>query len=36
MTRKRKRRSAAVEIGTGPGKVRIYTINRKDGYDQFT
>jgi integrase len=25
-----------VEIGTGPTKVRIYTINRKDGYDQFT
>ena len=36
MTRKRKRRSAIVEIGTGPAKVRIYTINRKDGYDQFT
>ena len=36
MSRKRKRRSAVVEIGTGPAKVRIYTINRKDGYDQFT
>jgi len=36
MNRKRKRRSAVVEIGTGPAKVRIYTINRKDGYDQFT
>jgi len=36
MTRKRKRRSAIVEIGTGPARVRIYTINRKDGYDQFT
>ena len=36
MTRKRKRRSAIVEIGTGPTKVRIYTINRKDGYEQFT
>ena len=36
MTQKRKRRSAIVEIGTGPTKVRIYTINRKDGYDQFT
>jgi integrase len=36
MTRKRKRRSSVVEIGTGPAKVRIYTINRKDGYDQFT
>jgi hypothetical protein len=36
MNRKRKRRGAVVEIGTGPAKVRIYTINRKDGYDQFT
>lgn len=36
MTRKRKRRSAVVEIGTGPARVRIYTINRKDGYGQFT
>ena len=36
MTRKRKRRSAIVEIGTGPAKVRIYTITRKDGYGQFT
>ena len=36
MTKKRKRRSAIVEIGTGPTKVRIYTINRKDGYEQFT
>lgn len=36
MTRKRKRRNAVVEIGSGPSKVRIYTINRKDGYDQFT
>ena len=36
MTRKRKRRSSIVEIGTGPTKVRIYTINRKDGYEQFT
>ena len=36
MTRKRKRRSAVVEIGSGPSKFRIYTINRKDGYDQFT
>jgi hypothetical protein len=32
MSRKRKRRSAVVEIGTGPAKVRIYTINRKDGH----
>jgi len=36
MTRKRKRRSAIVEIGTGFTKVRIYTINRNDGYEQFT
>jgi integrase len=36
MTRKRKRRSSVVEIGTGPAKVRIYTINRTDGYAQFT
>ena len=36
MTQKRKRRSSIVEIGTGPTKVRIYTINRKDGYEQFT
>ena len=36
MTQKRKRRSAIVEIGSGPTKVRIYTINRKDGYEQFT
>lgn len=36
MSQKRKRRSAIVEIGTGPTKVRIYTINRKDGYEQFT
>ena len=36
MTRKRKRRSAIVEIGTGFTKARIYTINRKDGYEQFT
>lgn len=33
MTRKRKRRSSVVEIGTGPAKVRLYTINRKDGYE---
>jgi integrase len=36
MTRKRKRRSSVVEIGTGPARVRIYTINRKDGYSEFT
>ncbi len=31
MTRKTKRRSI-VEIGKGPATVKIYTINRKDGY----
>ena len=36
MTRKRKRRSSVVEIGNGPAKVRIYTMNRKDGYSEFT
>ena len=36
MTRKRKRRSSIVEIGSGLATVRIYTINRKDGYNQFT
>ncbi|MBN8457425.1 MAG: site-specific integrase [Verrucomicrobia bacterium] len=34
--KKKKRRSKVVEIGTGPTRVRIYTINRKDGYEQFT
>ncbi len=32
MARKRKRRSTVVEIGTGPARVKIYTVNRKDGY----
>lgn len=36
MTRKRKRRSSVVGIGTGPAKVRIHTINRKAGYGPFT
>jgi predicted kinase len=36
MTSKRKRRSSIVEIGTGIAVVRIYTINRKDGYKQYT
>jgi hypothetical protein len=36
MTRKRKRRNSVLEIGNGPTRVRIYTIARKDGYDQFT
>ena len=36
MTRKKKRRSSVLEIGYGPSRVRIYTINRTDGYNQFT
>ncbi len=36
MTRKRKRRSSIVEIGSGAARVRIYTMNRKDGYPEFT
>jgi integrase len=36
MTRKRKRRSSVVEIGTGPSRVKIYTVNRKDGYPMFS
>ena len=36
MTRKRKRRSTVVEIGTGPARVKIYTVNRKDGYPMFS
>ena len=36
MTRKRKRRSSIVEIGQGWGTVKIYTINRSNGYPQFT
>ena len=36
MTRKRKRRSGVVEIGNGPARVKIYTMNRKDGYPEFT
>jgi integrase len=35
MTRKRKR-SSVVEIGTGPARVKIYTVNRKDGYSMFS
>jgi hypothetical protein len=31
MSRKRKRRSSVVEIGT-VRTVKIYTVNRKDGY----
>ena len=36
MTRKRKRRSSVVEIGNGPARVKIYTVNRKDGYPMFS
>ena len=36
MTRKKKRRRSVVEFGNGPTKVRIYTMNRKDGYPEFT
>lgn len=36
MTRKRRRRSSVVEIGTGPSRVKIYTVNRKDGYPMFS
>jgi integrase len=36
MARKRKRRSSVVEIGTGPCRVKIYTVNRKDGYPMFS
>jgi integrase len=36
MARKRKRRNGIVEIGTGPTRVKIYTVNRKDGYPMFS
>ena len=36
MPRKRKRRSSVVEIGSGPARVKIYTVNRKDGYPMFS
>jgi len=36
MTRKPSRRSSIIEVGSGPSRVRIYTIRRKDGYSQFT
>jgi integrase len=35
MPRKRKR-SSVVEIGTGPARVKIYTVNRKDGYPMYS
>jgi hypothetical protein len=36
MNRKRKRRSSIVEIGNGPTRVKIYSMNRRDGYPEFT
>ncbi len=36
MTPKKKRRSSIVEVGTGPAKVTIYTLNHKDGFREFT
>jgi integrase len=36
MTRKRKRRSSIVEIGNGSARIKIYTMNRRDGYPEFT
>jgi hypothetical protein len=36
MTRKQKRRSRVVEFGKGAREVRIYIINRKDGYPEVT
>ncbi len=36
MTRKRKRSSSIVEIGNGPARIKIYTMNRRDGYPEFT
>jgi integrase len=35
MTRKRKR-SSVVEVGTGPARIKTYTVNRKDGYQMFS
>jgi integrase len=36
MTRKKKRRNKIVEIGTGLALVRIYTVNRSNGYPHYT
>ena len=36
MTRKKKRRNKIVEIGTGLALVRIYTVNRSNGYPHDT
>jgi integrase len=34
--RQRKRRSSIIEFGTGPARVKIYTMTRSDGYPEFT
>ena len=31
----KKRRNRIIEVGSGLSRVRIYTINRSDGYPQF-
>ncbi len=36
MSLNKNKRSNIVEIGTGPAKVTIYTLNRKDGFPEFT
>ncbi len=36
MPRKKKRRSKIIEIGTGLAQVRIYTVNRSNGYPHYT
>ncbi|MDA0765894.1 MAG: site-specific integrase [Verrucomicrobia bacterium] len=36
MARKKKRRNKIVEIGSGAAQVRIYTVNRSNGYPQYS
>ena len=36
MARKKKRRNKIVEIGAGLAQVRIYTVNRSNGYPHYT
>ncbi|MGA0846358.1 MAG: hypothetical protein ACO3RV_07435, partial [Luteolibacter sp.] len=36
MARKKKRRNKIVEIGNGLATVRIYTVNRSNGYPHYT
>ncbi len=36
MARKKKRRNKIVEIGSGAAQVRIYTVNRSNGYLQYS